>query len=138
MVLTASGALAETIALENSICKRGAGRSIPVHPELRSALLRLRRKDGSEGHVIKSERGERLRATSVVNWARCLYAGLKLSGCSSHSGRRFFITYSARKLAQAGGSLRDVQLLVGHRDLATTQKYIEGDSKAQRRLVSLL
>ncbi len=138
MMLTSSGTLAKHIALENSICKKGSGRSVPLHPDLRSTLLRLRRQGGSEGHVIKSERGERFRASSVVNWFRELYADLNLQGCSSHSGRRSFITYSARKLAKAGGSLRDVQMLAGHRDLATTQKYIEGDSLAQRRLVALI
>jgi len=138
MLLDSSGALAEHIALENSICKKGSGRLIPVHPDLRSALLRLRRETGSAGHVIKSERGERMRATSVVNWLRALYADLALQGCSSHSGRRSFITACARTLARTGGSLRDVQMLAGHRDLATTQKYIEGSGLAQRKLVSLI
>ncbi len=35
-------------------------------------------------------------------------------------------------------SLRDVQELVGHRSIKTTQGYIEGDGDAQRRLVRLL
>lgn len=138
MLLDSSGALAEHIALENNICKKGSGRSIPIHPDLRSALLRLRRETGSDGHVIKSERGERMRATSAVNWFRALYADLGLQQCSSHSGRRSFLTFCARALARTGGSLRDVQLLAGHRDLATTQKYIEGDARAQRKLVSLI
>ena len=36
---------------------------------------------------------------------------------------------------KAGGSLRDVQLLAGHRSIQTTQRYIDGDSDAQRKLV---
>jgi integrase/recombinase XerD len=39
---------------------------------------------------------------------------------------------------KAGGSLRDVQLLAGHRSIQTTQRYIDGDSDAQRKLVSLI
>jgi integrase/recombinase XerD len=39
---------------------------------------------------------------------------------------------------EAGGSLRDVQQLAGHSSLQTTQRYIEGDSDAKRRLVDLV
>ena len=75
---------------------------------------------------------------SVVNWFREIYAELELHGCSSHSGRRTFITMSARVLAKTGGSLRDIQELAGHRALTTTERYIEGDRAAQRRLINLL
>jgi integrase len=44
---------------------------------------------------------------------------------SSHSGRRTFITAAAKKITEAGGSLRDIQELAGHSSLATTQRYIQ-------------
>ena len=34
-----------------------------------------------------------------------------------------------------GGSIRDVQLLAGHSALVTTQRYIEADAGAMRRVV---
>ena len=37
-----------------------------------------------------------------------------------------------------GGSLRDVQSLAGHSSLQTTQRYIEGDAAARRRVVDLV
>ena len=133
-----AGMRAAQIALADSIAKKGSGRVIPLHPSLGQALAKLSRKTGREGHVIKSERGERLSAGSVVNWFRAFYAKLGLEGCSSHSGRRTFITLAARRVARAGGSIRDVQMLAGHRNLRHTQGYIDGDSRAQRRLVNLL
>jgi integrase/recombinase XerD len=75
---------------------------------------------------------------SIVNWFAGAYRFVGLSGCSSHSGRRTFITRAARLVHKAGGSLRDVQLLAGHRSIQTTQRYIDGDTDAQRKLVSLL
>ena len=65
-------------------------------------------------------------------------AELGIEGCSSHSGRRTFITTAARRAHRAGCSLRDVQLLAGHRSIETTQGYIDGDTDGQRRLISLL
>ena len=61
-----------------------------------------------------------------------------MSGCSSHSGRRTFVTRAAHKIVEAGGSLRDVQQLAGHASLQTTQRYIEGNSEAKRRVVTLI
>lgn len=79
-----------------------------------------------------------MRARSIVIWFSRAYRAIGLEGCSSHSGRRTFITRAARLVHKTGASLRDVQLLAGHRSIQTTQKYIDGDSDAQRRLVSLI
>ena len=79
-----------------------------------------------------------MRANSIVNWFVAMFAELGIDGCSSHSGRRTFITTAAKNVHRAGGSLRDVQLLAGHRSIETTQRYIDGDTPSQRRLVSLL
>jgi integrase len=40
-------------------------------------------------------------------------------------GASSFITMTARKISEAGGSLRDIQELAGHSSLATTQRYIQ-------------
>ena len=77
-------------------------------------------------------------AASVVCWFYTLYKKLGMDGCSSHSGRRTFVTRAARAAVSAGGSLRDVQQLVGHANLTTTQKYIEGDSAAKRKIIEMV
>ena len=59
-------------------------------------------------------------ALSIVVWFNRAYQYLGLDGCSSHSGRRTFITRAARLVHEAGGSLHDVQLLAGHRSIQTT------------------
>ena len=77
-------------------------------------------------------------AASVAVWFHRLYSDIGLAGCSSHSGRRTFINRAARKIVEAGGSLRDVQQLAGHAQLGTTQGYIEGSSEAKRRVVEMI
>jgi integrase/recombinase XerC len=79
-----------------------------------------------------------LSAASVKEWFRRLYDTLGMTGCSSHSGRRTFITQAARKVSDVGGSIRDVQQLAGHTSLAATQRYIKGSSDAKRRLVEIV
>ena len=45
---------------------------------------------------------------------------------------------AARTISTVGGSLPDVQMLAGHRVLSTTQRYIEADVEAQRKVVDLI
>jgi integrase len=138
MVLDANGEIGRTIALHDKAAKKGSGRSIPMHPQLAKALHAWAGQSVCDGHVITSERGGRMTALSIVIWFQRAFAKIGLEGCSSHSGRRTFITRAARLVHKAGGSLRDVQLLAGHASIETTQRYIDGDSDAQRRLVGLV
>jgi integrase len=138
MLLDPSGEVGSTLEVRDEIAKKRGGRSIPIHPDLRQALVEARRLCKGHGPLILSERGGAMTPMSIVVWFNRAYNALGFDGCSSHSGRRTFITRAARAVHRAGGSLRDVQLLAGHRSIQTTQRYIDGDSDAQRRLVSLI
>jgi integrase len=138
MIVGPTGQVGTTIELHDDAAKKGSGRTIPMHSQLRNALAVLCHGEPASGPVIRSERGGQMTPLSIVVWFSRAYEALGLDGCSSHSGRRTFITRAARSVHKAGGSLRDVQLLAGHRSIQTTQRYIDGDSDAQRRLVSLI
>ena len=138
MVTDPVGDIGPVIALEDRIAKKKSGRVIPLHPDLRNALATLQKMTGVDGPVIRSERDTAMVPLSIVNWFTIAYRAIGLTGCSSHSGRRTFVTRAARLVHKAGGSLRDVQLLAGHRSIQTTQAYIDGDTDAQRRLVALI
>ena len=88
--------------------------------------------------VVVTERSTSTSPQAIVNLFSRWYRDLGFSGCSSHSGRRTFITNAARKISTVGGSLRDVQALAGHSNLSTTQRYIEFHAEAQRRIVELV
>ena len=143
MVIDAAGQITEAIHLQNRASKgKTGGRTIPMHPDLQAALMLLQTARGDmprpDQSVLFSERGGGLSPATVRLWFHRLYIALKMDGCSSHSGRRTFITRAARRVSQVGGSLRDVQELAGHTSLAMTQRYIEGDTEAKRKLVALL
>jgi integrase/recombinase XerC len=143
MVTDAEGQIAEALQVPNRASKgKTGGRTIPLHPDLQTALVTLQRWRGDlatqERPILFSERGGGLSPATVRLWFHRLYTALKMDGCSSHSGRRTFITRAARKVSQVGGSLRDVQELAGHTSLAMTQRYIEGDTEAKRKLVALI
>lgn len=114
MLLDAKGKFGTSITLPGSITKYRRARRIPLHPDLKAALAKLGQEIGFQGPVIVSERGDAMTAKSVVNWFKRVYREAGLEGCSSHSGRRTFVTKAARLVHKAGGSLRDVQLLAGH------------------------
>ena len=135
MVLDARGRVCDTIHVRDLIAKKRRGRRIPMHPDLRRALEKLVQKVEPVGPVIRSYRGDHLKANSIVNWFVALFQKLGFEGCSSHSGRRSFITVAARNIHRSGCSLRDVQLLAGHQSIETTERYIDGDTWAQRKLV---
>ena len=115
---------------------------MPMNPALQNALKTLQTQRGEKAKedwpVIYSERGRGLSAASVKEWFLRLYDTLGMTGCSSHSGRRTFITRAARKVSDVGGSVRDVQQLAGHASLSATQRYIEGSSDAKRKLVEIV
>jgi integrase len=140
MILDANGRPAPTIEVRDGISKRGRGRIVPLNSLLGTALADLH--DSASPHrddpVIESERGGHMCAMAIVNWFARLYRKAGLEGCSSHSGRRTFITNAARLVHKVGGSLRDVQQLAGHSSISMTQRYIEGHTPAKRALVNLI
>jgi integrase len=138
MLVDANDHISGLIELRDAAAKKCSGRSIPVHPELMAALAAWRQAAPPSNYVVASERGGPMTALSIVVWFNRAFKNIGLQGCSSHSGRRTFVTRAARIVHKAGGSLRDVQLLAGHRSIQTTQAYIDGDSDAQRKLVAMI
>ena len=63
-----------------------------------------------------------------------LYKNVGISGGSSHSGRKFFIT----TLANKGIGVRILASLAGHRSIAVTQRYIDVNDEQKRNAVELI
>lgn len=144
MVLNADGSLSNELALLNDASKGKSGRRIPLNKLLRGKLgemlneHRQLRHFSPADHVIQTERADRTSPQAIVNMFSRWYGDLGLIGCSSHSGRRTFITNAAKKITTVGGSLRDVQYLAGHSSLQTTERYIEYSERARRQIVDVI
>jgi integrase len=133
MVVGPTGQIGGVIELWDAAAKNGSGRMIPMHRDLRCAFENLRRGAAQSECVVTSERGRAMTPSSIVVWFNRAFKNIGLN-----SGRRTFVTRAARIVHKAGGSLRDVQLLTGHRSILTTQRYIDGDTDAQRKLVAMI
>lgn len=139
MITDAEGAIGTDIRLEDGASKGRSGRVIPISKNLQEALIAWRTdQDPCSGYIVSTERSLRTSPQAIVNMFSHWYEQLGFVGCSSHSGRRTFITNAARKISLVGGSLRDVQMLAGHSSLRITQRYIDGEQEAQRKIVDLV
>jgi integrase len=143
MIMRADGDIGDHIHLTNEASKGKSGRIIALNKELKKQLIKVKEIDGitiadAGRAIIQTQRGQGTSAQVIVNSFGEWYRKLGFIGCSSHSGRRSFITQAARKVSLVGGSLRDVQSLAGHASLTTTSRYIEADAEAQAKLVNLV
>lgn len=123
----------DVLYVPSDVGKKGNEREIPMHPALYQALIAFKRAVGpdfTKAHhpIIPGFTTRRMRPNAIAQYFRSLYARAGFQGCSSHSGRRTFITRAARVAAEHGCSLRDVQALAGHRDIETTEAYIDVSS----------
>jgi integrase len=138
MITDAESEIADSIRLTNAAAKGRSGGVVPMASELHLALRSLRQiscQPFGSAKVITTERSAATSAQVIINLFREWYLALGFDGCSSHSGRRTFITMAARNIGQFGGSLRDVQALARHNSLTMTQRYIEIDSRAMQMVV---
>jgi integrase/recombinase XerD len=140
MVQNSDGSLANEMSLCDAASKGRSGRTIPMSKDLRFAIShwrQLTKNANAEAKIIVTERSRKPLTQVIINMFRSWYSDLGYEGCSSHSGRRTFITNAARRISTVGGSLRDIQELAGHSSLSTTQRYIETNVEAKRRIVEL-
>jgi len=146
MMISPTGDLDDSIHLTNDISTgKLGGRVIPIHKDLKKLLVQLYEQeqtrkgfDVQASYVVRTERSINTSSQSVVNMFQRWYRDLGFVGYSSHSGRRTFIIDLSKKVSLVGGSLRDVQTLVGHKNLQTTQRYVEVDTDCQRKMVDLI
>lgn len=100
---------------------------VAMHPELVVALTALKSVTTNQKYLMYAPQARDgiMSVSNVTVYLFNLYKKLGFSKCSSHTGRRTFITTLARVCNEHKCSIKDVQSLARHSDLRTTEKYID-------------
>lgn len=115
------------IMLSPEQTKGKKGRKIVVSKKLKKELVKYLgslKKDtfDVDSPLIQSQKSnESFTANSLCQLFGRIYKKAGITGATSHSGRRTFIT----QLASKGISVRVIMSLAGHQNLGTTQRYID-------------
>ncbi|WP_299660258.1 site-specific integrase [uncultured Ruegeria sp.] len=83
--------------------------------------------------IFSAKRGG-FSAQTIVNLFARFYELAGVKGASSHSGRRQFLT----ELADKGVNVRVIQALARHKDISTTQRYIDYNESKLRNAIELV
>ena len=136
-VANEDGSIKHEIRLSAQQTKGLYGRVVFLNEKLRielaAYLLKYKSKNKSLP-LFSTEKSEGFSANTLTQWFFWLYKKAGISGASSHSGRRTFIT----SLAQKGIGVRVLASLAGHRSIAVTQAYIDVNDEMKRQAVELI
>ena len=138
-VFDASGKAKDTIYLSAAQTKGSESCTVLAHKRLRQQLARYAAQHPKQllkptAPLVFSAKGGSFSPQTVVNLFQRLYKLANIAGASSHSGRRQFVT----ELADKGINARVVQALARHKNLGTTQRYIDINDNKLRAAIELL
>ena len=147
-VLTPIGEIVEEIRLSADQTKGSRGRTVVLSAKAQEEiknylqtrfklkdLLAVTLTDTSRAlFTTQKEPNRGFTPSTLAQLFHYIYKGAGITGASSHSARRSFIT----NLANMGVSVRVLMELAGHRSMAVTQKYIDVNPMMMRSSVELL
>jgi integrase/recombinase XerD len=138
-VLNGSAEVRGEIYLATNRVKHGHARTIFINTRLQQELAdyvdQCKNKEATLP-LFPTLRGPRKAFTpnTLAQHFYWLYRKAGVSGASSHSGRKTFLT----SLASQGVSVFVLASLAGHRSIATTQRYITVNDDVKRKAVELV
>ena len=147
-VLALDGTVKDEIALSATQTKGSKARTVLVPKKLQDELTAYLQQRFGLSNLLAVTQTDTLRAlfptqknpkrgftaNTLCQLFHKLYKDAHMSGATSHSGRRTFIT----KLADKGVGVRVLMALAGHKSIATTQRYIELNPTVMKAAVELI
>ena len=137
-VMDAAGEIRDEIALTAEQTKGRHARTVFVNAKLKRELetyVRNHKPANPTDCLFYTQKRMTTGFTpnTLAQYFHYLYKRAGIAGGSSHSGRRTFIT----NLAAKGVSVRVLMSLAGHRNIGTTQAYIDINDDMKRKAVEL-
>lgn len=136
-VVASDGAIKSEIRLLPEQTKGRHGRTVFLGERLRKQLgeyVATLKHPSPDRPLFFTQKRAGFTANTLCQHFHNMYRQVGIEGASSHSGRRSFIT----NLASKGVGVRVLMALAGHRNIATTQRYIDVNDAMQRAAVELL
>ena len=136
-VLGADDEVRDEIRLDASVTKNNEARTVFVNAKLRKELqyyIKLKPYQNLADKLFYTQKNDGFTANTLAQFFMYLYRAASVNGATSHSGRRTFIT----TLANKGISVRLLASLVGHKNISTTQCYIDVNDDMKRKAVELV
>jgi len=137
-VFDGDGKVREQLRLRAEITKGGHARVVFLNEKLRREIERYRAdwptERASDAPLLLTQKRKPFSANTLCQLMGQLYRSAGFDGATSHSGRRWFIT----RLAHSGVSPKVIMTLAGHRNLTTTQRYIDVRDEMMKAAVDLL
>ena len=135
-VLDVDNEVRDEIRLDASVTKNNEARTVFVNAKLRKELqyyISVTPYKNLADKLFYTQKNEGFTANTLTQFFHYLYKAASVDGATSHSGRRTFIT----TLANKGVSVRLLASLVGHKNISTTQFYIDVNDDMKRKAVEL-
>lgn len=135
-VLDVDNQVRDEIRLDASVTKGNEARTVFVNAKLRKELqyyISVTPYQNLADRLFYTQKNEGFTANTLTQFFHYLYRSAHVDGATSHSGRRTFIT----TLANKGVSVRLLASLVGHKNISTTQFYIDVNDDMKRSAVEL-
>ena len=136
-VINEDGTIKSEIRLSATQTKGGQPRTVFIPQKLQLELVDyLATRHTRLAHIPFFHTANRMgfSANSLCQWFFWIYKKSGISGASSHSGRRSFLT----SLANKGIGIRILASLAGHKSIAVTMKYLDANDDMKRNAVELI
>lgn len=136
-VLSLDGSVKSEVRLMPEQTKGSHARTVFLGTRIRkelSAYIATLPRPSPDKPLFYTQKRAGFTANTLCQYFHNLYKQVGVEGASSHSGRRSFIT----NLAAKGVGVRVLMALAGHRNISTTQAYIDVNDELQRAAVELL